>query len=1014
MHFSLKNSFERWFKIYPREFGLVQSFFLYYTCVGMFYTLAVTAGDSLFLTNMDPGRVEGLLAWVYVGVAVSSVFIIWVYEMISDLVSRKRLLLGIQVFQMGIILAFRLGLAGLFRQPGEWFYFFLVIWLEMCGLLSITLFFSLAGDYFTAYSAKRVYGYIAGGLSVGTIAAGALIGPLVEAFGSKNLLFACAGLMGMCIFFALGIFKQGTPVEVVESQPAGRETDASFVYGAFVRNVFVAVFLGMICYVIVDFQMKLTARAVYPDMDDLSRFFGTCYTVVGLVQIPFQFLVVGVLLKRFGILHCLMILPCLHVAMAGLFYTTGQGFLAGYAMVIIVTANFMRMMISETLEIPSREMLFLPLPTPVRLKAQARMGGMVMPVGQGAAGVIVMGLAHLGWELHAFSLGVVFFALVWIWVLFYRVRRWYRASLISSLQHFRLGQIDMKAMINQTEMTPVFEALLDNPKLHVTAFTLDLIRKRERISSRLLKKIERLTRHQNETIAPCALRILGEKGNLEHLEIIEPLTESVSIPVKRAAIIAYCSLKQENALDRIKKWIRSDEKLVRQTALLGCHMTCTRQVDLIILTYIKELFQKRDPEQLCSAVRACKEMQLVEFVPDLIQLFKENKFRHEIASCLAAMPFSCLPVIESTMMDTGMDYGGRSLLFQAAAAVGGVNSVDTLWQVFTGDLSAVLRESAGQALKTIKNDHPEFDLKASRFELALQLLCERIKVFNAGIHEIGETDPMIRVLLTDHVGLEIHCLFLLLALKYLSRDMESIQAGFFSHRPIHRSNAGESLENMLPRPVAGRIIPLLSPHIEGLQSMPEGRGLTQKTAGRLLEMESWVGNITTCYLEKEQNRSRPLSARGINGRHPDFYNHLGRVMTLKQVPLFMDVPGNDLSPLAANARVVSLAKGMTLFDKGDIGDGLYIICQGGVQVSINGRGVNRMGKNRSIGEMSLLDARPMPRSATCTCMEDSIFLKISSQDFQRIIKTHPRASLAVLKTLARRLRRRTAPGSDIP
>ena len=439
----LHGIFQKFFSIRPKEFIQVQLFFCYYTIIGIFYTLSVTVGGSLFIANIPDQKIDAVLAWVYVGIVLASVIVVWLYGILSTRVPRITLFSGTHFFMMLTLFLFRLLLGSGHPLFGKWFYFAMVVWLEMCGLLSITLFFSFTGDYFSSRDAKRLYGYIAGGLAMGTIIGGAVTGPCVTVMGVENILWVCIFLLGVGIAFSLFIHRRFAPLchdnkKSFEEKNA-KKLDGVIVSQSFIRYIFISVLLGMICCVLVDFQMKVTAKSIYQNGDDLAVFFGNFYTGIGMVQIPFQFIVVGFLLKRLGIITCLMILPGIHMLMAFLFFTTGHGAFANQAFSIIVSANFLRMVMAETLEIPSRELLFLPLPSNIRLRAQTLMGGVVAPVGQGLAGLLIILFASMGLLKHQYSLFVFGFAACWILVLG-RLGPKYRSVLASSLKKHRILQ----------------------------------------------------------------------------------------------------------------------------------------------------------------------------------------------------------------------------------------------------------------------------------------------------------------------------------------------------------------------------------------------------------------------------------------------------------------------------------------------------------------------------------------------------------------------------------------------
>lgn len=139
----------------------------------------------------------------------------------------------------------------------------------------------------------------------------------------------------------------------------------------------------------------------------------------------------------------------------------------------------------------------------------------------------------------------------------------------------------------------------------------------------------------------------------------------------------------------------------------------------------------------------------------------------------------------------------------------------------------------------------------------------------------------------------------------------------------------------------------------------------------------------------------------LTTREKVLYNLLDTISFLKKVPLFKEVPGNYLIPLAQIARPVTLTGGATLLHQGDRGDAMYLICRGAISIRVNGVEVNRMGIGECIGEMALLDSSP--RSASCVAEVETELLRISDSDFEIVVKSQTPVIFAMLRTLAERL-----------
>jgi CRP-like cAMP-binding protein len=111
--------------------------------------------------------------------------------------------------------------------------------------------------------------------------------------------------------------------------------------------------------------------------------------------------------------------------------------------------------------------------------------------------------------------------------------------------------------------------------------------------------------------------------------------------------------------------------------------------------------------------------------------------------------------------------------------------------------------------------------------------------------------------------------------------------------------------------------------------------------------------------------------------------------------------------LLAQGRVVRLEPNTTLFEKGDPGDGLYIVVEGEIEVgavSEGGRTVRfaALGAGEVLGELAAIDAGP--RSADARATRRTSLIKISRDALLEILADEPGAALALLTALARRVR----------
>lgn len=98
--------------------------------------------------------------------------------------------------------------------------------------------------------------------------------------------------------------------------------------------------------------------------------------------------------------------------------------------------------------------------------------------------------------------------------------------------------------------------------------------------------------------------------------------------------------------------------------------------------------------------------------------------------------------------------------------------------------------------------------------------------------------------------------------------------------------------------------------------------------------------------------------------------------------------------------------GETIIEAGTLGDYMYGIQHGEVEVVHQGRVLYSVGVGGVVGEMALIDATS-PRSASVVAKTDCIVAAIDRKRFLILVQTTPYFALDVMKIMAERLRMTT-------
>jgi predicted CoA-binding protein/signal transduction histidine kinase len=131
---------------------------------------------------------------------------------------------------------------------------------------------------------------------------------------------------------------------------------------------------------------------------------------------------------------------------------------------------------------------------------------------------------------------------------------------------------------------------------------------------------------------------------------------------------------------------------------------------------------------------------------------------------------------------------------------------------------------------------------------------------------------------------------------------------------------------------------------------------------------------------------------------------------IRKVPIFSDLPEDDLARLCELMEEVELKDGEELFSEGSRGDRAYIIRTGELEV-IKTSGsrpilLSVRGTGDVIGEMAILE--DAPRSATVRARGDTSLYAINQEQFERLLQSSPTASRVLLNTVLTRYRSTTS------
>ena len=126
------------------------------------------------------------------------------------------------------------------------------------------------------------------------------------------------------------------------------------------------------------------------------------------------------------------------------------------------------------------------------------------------------------------------------------------------------------------------------------------------------------------------------------------------------------------------------------------------------------------------------------------------------------------------------------------------------------------------------------------------------------------------------------------------------------------------------------------------------------------------------------------------------------VPVLQDVPLFHGLSRRHLRRIAGLARTRRFPPGTAIVRAGDPGSAFYVLLDGEARVVRPSGKTVRLSAGAAFGEMALLD--DSPRSADVVAEGEVLVMTIGRRAFEKLLRSEPALSHALLRTLAARLR----------
>jgi ATP:ADP antiporter, AAA family len=285
-----------------------------------------------------------------------STFLPWVYGFVA----------------VTILLFYALFVSG--RYQDRWIAAGFYVWVSTFNMLIISVFWTFMTDIFSRTQAKRLFGFVAAGGTIGGIVGPAIATFLATRIGDNNLLLVSAAGFGVTAVLVrmLAAEKQKLLAEGVEAQPTslehrlkGNPFDGFRLLLQSRYLLLLAVFLLLMTWIstIVYFQLGDLITKAFPSREARTQAYGMIDLTVNSFAVLIQLFGTGRIIARFGVNTGLLLNPIIMVV----------AFLAiAFSPVLLVLCGvqIVRRVAEYAVAKPTREMLFTVVGQESRYKAK--------------------------------------------------------------------------------------------------------------------------------------------------------------------------------------------------------------------------------------------------------------------------------------------------------------------------------------------------------------------------------------------------------------------------------------------------------------------------------------------------------------------------------------------------------------------------------------------------------------------------------------------------------------------
>ena len=741
----------------------------------------------------------------------------------------------------------------LFQTGQSWasvaVYFFRLI----IGILLISQFWTLANDVYDARQAKRLFGFIGGGASLGGLTGSIVLAQGVQVVGTNNLLLVSGAILVVCMVIVTVILRrtEGTELEGLATAPeekgvGGREALRMLRESRHLQLISLVIAFASMAAFLIETQLNLAAEATQgrEATDQIASLLGLIQAYTSGLGFIIQVWLVSKIHRYLGIGVALLVLPITLGGTAIIILLNAAIWAAGLARVVDTSLRY-------TIDKTTREILFLPLPTDLKYRAKPFVDVTVDRVARGISGVLLLVLIKpwgLGWDWQRLSYASLVMMAAWVFGAI-QARKGYLTAFRQTIERRDVQAADMR--LTEADLSTI-ETLIeelsdpDEQRVLYAIDVLDSLDKRNLVTPLLLY-------HESPRVRTRALQVLSQARSAvagRWLPNIQAMLGDADAGVRTAAVGAIASLKQAPVTDLIRPLVDDrDPRLASTAAIVLARSTDPADVEraetvlarlasqpgetgvpsrrdaaaalgqieeLQFFSLLIPLLYDDDPSVAEEAMHSVRRLGTANylFVPTLISLLRNRRLKSAAREVLVGYGEDVVDALRYFMLDPAEDPEVRRHIPSTLAHMPYQKSIDALIEALSIANTGYYRFKGLTAITRLHRQRPDltFDpeplnkvalVESTRFFTYLSLydnLIERGRLAR---------DTLLLRALSEKMNRSVSRIWLVLGLRYPWKDIAASRWAIEHGLPKMRASALEYLDNVLDSTFRKRILPVL-------------------------------------------------------------------------------------------------------------------------------------------------------------------------------------------------------------